>query len=124
MFLIIYRENFQKVLKADPTVVNLRDKSFYYYEVAEKICVHINDKELISLMAKVFLSRVQGIQRKSFCVTSEELTSFMKKLTSIERQIFENGKFNMATYKSWKDSLANATSNTIVSQLRKKVKKG
>jgi len=118
-----YREKFKKILMADPTVVNLKDKSFYYYEVGYKLCKHIDDKELIPLLARVFLKRMQVIQRKSFCLGSEDVMGFIKKLTQIEREIFEGGRYSVSTYKIWKDAVTSASIHSTASRLRKKLKK-
>ena len=119
---VIFRERFKKVLMADPSVVNLRDKSPYYYEIGIKLCEYIEDKTLIPLMCTVFLTRAKAIIRKSFCSSSEESNVFMKKLTNTERRLFEYGRDSITSYKFWKDDTENAMQFTNANRLRKKVK--
>ena len=49
----IYRENFKNTLKADPCVVNLREKNGYYYETGNKLIEYIDDPTLVETLLEV-----------------------------------------------------------------------
>ena len=119
---VIYRENFQKTLSADPTVINLREKTPYYYEIAMKLIPLIHDETLGDILSIVMSTRLKTIIKKSFCLKTEDSTSFIKKLTNMERKIFENGRENITSYKFWMDDTSDNAQLSNFTRLRKKLK--
>lgn len=118
-----YREKFKKALLADPTVINLRDKSAYYYERAIRLADILEDSGSISeVLPEIFLKRIKGLLKTAQHMPLEESTSFTKKLTNIERHIFESGRDAIINYKMWKDDTSNLINMTNSTRLRKKVK--
>ena len=118
-----YREKYKKALLADPTVVNLRDKSAYYYERAIRLSGMLEDSGSIAdILPEIFLKRVKFFLRRAHHMPQEESTAFIKKLTAIEKQIFESGRDAVINYKLWKDDTSNLESIATSARLRKKVK--
>lgn len=55
----IFRSQFQSSLIADPTVINLREKSAYFYEFGLKMAEYLEDVKLIDILICVYLKRVK-----------------------------------------------------------------
>ena len=51
----IYREHFKNTLKADPCVVNLKEKNGFYYETGSKLVEYIDDSTLVKTLLYVLL---------------------------------------------------------------------
>jgi len=119
---LIYRERFKKMLNADATVINLREKTPFYYEIGMKLCEYIEDDTLVPTLSGVFLDRAKMVIKKSFCLKTEESNTFVRKLTNLEKKLFENGRENITNYKFWMDDTTDNVQLANFSRMRKKLK--
>ena len=98
-----YRENFKNTLLADPTHVNLREKTPFYYEIGLKLCKLINDRTLVPTLSVVFLNRVKHFAKISFHLRIDDSTNLLKKMANFEMRIFNNGRKAANDYREWKE---------------------
>ena len=60
-----YQLAYKKTLKADPLVVNLREKNQNYYIFGMKLKEQIQDKKMMFTLAEVFLARIISVLKLS-----------------------------------------------------------
>ncbi len=101
----IFRENFKNIILADPTVINLREKTQYYYAVAFKIKDHIDDENLISTLSTAFLNRIKEFSRISYHLRIESCGGLTRKMDNLELKIFNCGRTAAMNFRNWKENL-------------------
>lgn len=97
-----YKEQFKKTLEADPNVVNLRDKSLYYYEVGLKIIDYL-DSQVIPTLLSVFLTRIKEFANISFHLRIEDCSGLLRKMVNAEIRIFNYGRESALNYRTYKE---------------------
>jgi len=117
-----YKEQFKKTLEADPNVINLRDKSSYYYEIGLKLIEFIEDRELVTLLANVFLSRMKEFSNISFHLRIEDCSNLMRRMVDIEVRIFNFGRESAINYRSYKEKGRNEMGYDETFKKLKKIK--
>ena len=100
-------------LKAGPDVVTMRSMSPYIYEATVKLCENMNEeqaKEAIELYQGVFVERFAKLiidhsnQTMEGLAQSEDFSSVVaKKLTNIEREIFDIHRRQKSKFTTWKN---------------------
>lgn len=98
-----YKDHFKKTLEADPSVVNLRDKTPYYYENGLKLIEHIEDSELIPTLAGVFLTRIKEFVNISYHLRIEDCSNLLRKMVNTEIRIFNYGREAALIYRNYKE---------------------
>jgi len=101
-----YGEQFKRSLRAEPMVLNLQEKSFYYYENGLVYAFLFNDLILSRILANAFMARFRAIIDRALYKSTEaneELSSFVKKLSKLEKVIYFQGKRSVNEYAGWKN---------------------
>ena len=98
-----YKDHFKKTLEADPNVVNLRDKTPYYYENGLKLIDKIDDPELVPTLATVFLTRIKEFVHISFHLRIEDCSNLLRKMVNTEIRIFNYGRAAALIYRNYKE---------------------
>jgi len=93
---MMFQGRFLLSLLADPPVMNLRDKSPYYYEVGAQLSHFLRSRgeggrPLIHDLVTAFSTRYGDILDKSQNSRGEDTTKVTKKLTQLERELFKSG---------------------------------
>ena len=70
-------------------MVNLQEKSPYFFDVGLKMINFIEDNELPKTLKKVYLERGKNIMKLGQFAKSEEVGTIKRKLDDVERKIFE-----------------------------------
>lgn len=112
-----YSESFRKILLADPTIVDLGEKSQYFYEFGAMLAQN-KDRNLgnFDFVAHSFFERMKELINLILHLRENEDHNFLKKLTNCEQQIFNKGreevvKFGSLSTSKRLGSLANAMMN-------------
>lgn len=117
-----FKENFKKTLEADPNVVNLRDKTLYYYEVGMKIIEFLDANEVINTLLSVFLTRIKEFANISFHLRIEDCSNLLRKMVNIEIKIFNFGREAALNYRNYKEKKRNEIGYDDTFKKLKKIK--
>ena len=117
-----YKEQFKNTLEAGPNVINLRDKTPYYYEVGMKLVEYIGDNELMKLLANVFLIRMKQLANISFHLRIEDCSGLLRRMVDIEVRIFNFGREAALNYRSYKEKGRNEVGYEETFRKLKKIK--
>ena len=89
-------EKYMNLLKADPEVVNLRSQSAYLYENMLKLCSHLSEEHVYDYITKyqrAFIERfaklIIEMADSAEVNQNDQLTTDMKRMTNIEREMFD-----------------------------------
>eukprot|EP00741_Cyanophora_paradoxa_P021636 tig00000241_g20883.t1 len=89
-------------VEADPTVINLQEKSPFWYENGMKLVKHQKDKaNLVSVMQTAFRERYKLIFDRAYSSQNRDVSSFVSKLTSFERVLFRTGQAAAVSAEQW-----------------------
>ena len=88
-----YRERFRGRLRVDPIVVNLREKTPYYYEFGMKVANLFKDETIIPELRHAMTLRYRTILDRSLNSRNEDTKKFTEKLTNSEQFLFKAGTF-------------------------------
>lgn len=117
-----FKENFKKTLEADPNVVNLRDKTLYYYEIGMKIIEFLDANEVINTLLSVFLTRIKEFANISFHLRIEDCSNLLRKMVNIEIKIFNFGREAALNYRNYKEKKRNEIGYDDTFKKLKKIK--
>ena len=117
-----FKEQFKKTLEADPSVVNLRDKTSYFYEIGLKLLDFVEDPELIPTLATVFLTRIKEFANISFHLRIEDCSNLMRKMVDMEIKIFNFGRASAVNYRNYKEKGRNELGYEETFKKLKKIK--
>ncbi|KAL4472859.1 hypothetical protein ABPG72_020593 [Tetrahymena utriculariae] len=116
----IYRSQFQNSLLADPTVINLREKSNYFYEFGLKMAEYLEDPKLIDILICVFLKRAKQFAKLSFSLIIQQCDDMILRMTHSELNIFNSGrKISMELRQQKFDETQNSHYNQIFTKLKR-----
>ena len=100
-------KNYYNTLKAGAEVVTMRQSSPYLYENAIKISENMAEdqaEEAMSIYLEVFIDRfAKLIIDQSNSTQAEQFSGVTKKLTNIERELFELHKKQKIKFHNWKN---------------------
>lgn len=142
-----YHPKFIQVFVASSDIANLRDKSYYFFELARHIAVSFSrffwfdllvlnknnccfctkfkgEGELVgSQLCEIFLNRVKNLMMLVLhCDESIINNRFTFKLANLEYEIFKRGRKSMFAYRLWKSGKKLQNFQMEVMNKRKKVK--
>ena len=75
----------------DPIVVNLREKTPYYYEFGIQVASLLDDETLIPELRRSMTLRYRLVLDRSLNSRNEDTTKFTQKLTNSEQFLFKAG---------------------------------
>mmetsp|Transcript_23246 Transcript_23246/g.20613 ORF Transcript_23246/g.20613 Transcript_23246/m.20613 type:complete len:199 (+) Transcript_23246:12-608(+) len=105
-----FRKNFRDTLTADSTVLNLKTKSDYFYEIAFLLMGVLKDEniqDIIPVVHRTFIERYQMISDYSEGKSvSQNINSFVRKLTDLELKLFNSNKNRIAETRNFKQQHA------------------
>ena len=89
-------EKFMNLVKADPEVVNLRNQSFTLYENVLKLCSHLSEEHIYgyvnqyqAALMERFAKLIIEMADSSEVQQNDQFTADLKRMTNIERELFE-----------------------------------
>jgi GINS complex subunit 3 len=94
---------YKDTMKADPTSVNLKERSSYLYETGKTLQNFINDPDLIPTLKTVFKERYKKIVDYASSTRVSEISDFAARLTRIEREMFDTRQEYLRLYEVWKN---------------------
>ena len=83
--------SFQAHLLADASVLNINEKSPYYYELGVRLSMLMRQKRLPAILKKAFHARYLGIIDTSTNLGNVDTSDHIRKLTTTERALFHLG---------------------------------
>ena len=95
-----FSESYKESLLADPTILNLQDKSDYYYELGGKLAEFLQDDSLSPALLSAFVLRFKYI------VDNIDINSHHKlcrKLTYLEKRLFKAARESLKEFADWRD---------------------
>lgn len=99
----IFKEKFQKTLEADPCVINLREKSPYFYEVGGKLGEYLDEIGMIDTITDVFFVRMKEFGKLAYHFRIEDCSGLMRKMTEKELRVFNAGRKKAIEYRHYKE---------------------
>jgi hypothetical protein len=96
-----YSSKVRNRLRADAWVVNLKDRSAYFYELGLRMAERLADEELTSLLQTVLALRYRQIMDSAFNSVGEDTTELTQKLTALELKMFLEGARAAAGLSAW-----------------------
>jgi len=101
-------KQFYNTLKAGSEVVTMRQHSPYVYENVSKICEYLAEsdvKETLTLYLDVFIERFSKlvIDYSNNSNQTEQFSGVQKKLTNLERELFDTHKKQKLMFQAWKN---------------------
>jgi hypothetical protein len=96
----IFGESYLNILEADPRIISLKDRSNYFFEVATKLNDFIQDGKFIAPLQKVFVARFVHLYNE---ITHNSDPKIIKKLTELERDIYEKGMKTTREFFDWRE---------------------
>eukprot|EP00941_MAST-03F_sp_MAST-3F-sp1_P002868 g2868.t1 len=97
-----YSARVRSRLRADPNVVNLRDRSPYFYQLGQKMSNMLGDDDLTPVLQKALALRYSKIMDCAFNSSGEDTTYFTRKLTELELSIFRKAAESAKNISQWK----------------------
>ena len=97
---------YKDTMKADPTSVNIRERSTYLYEIGRMLCEFLNDSDLIHTLTTVFTERYKKVLDCASSTKMSETSGFAVKLTALERSMFDSRQEYLHKYEVWKNRAA------------------
>jgi len=87
-----YSHRFRTFLLADPTVINLRERSQVYYETGMELAAYVRDsRPLVDTLIKTLSMRYSGILNKAQNSRNQDISQTILTLTKLERDLFFAG---------------------------------
>lgn len=117
-----YGESYRNTLEADPSIISLKDRSTYFFEVGGKLSSLLEGTNLIELLLKVFIARVIHLYNQ---ITHSTDPRIVKKLTELELEIYEKGMKTHREMHDWQErkfDMIRASSAVVKSTKRFKLK--
>ncbi len=87
-----FHERFRGKLKVDPIVVNLREKTPFYYDFGVRLSKLFRDDRMIPELRRAMTLRYRVILDRSLNSRNEDTTTFTNNLTNSEQELFKAGK--------------------------------
>ena len=94
---------YKDTMKADPTTLNLKERSQYIYETGKNLTDYTVDKDLPSTLMEVFRERFKKIVDYACSEKVSETSTFVMKLTTLEKEIFNARQEYLHHYDMWKN---------------------
>lgn len=115
-------------LLADPSVVRLRDRSPYFYEVGLGLAAMVAQDDAVTLPTAVrvaLAARMSGILDHSMNSLREDVSTYSSQLTEFERALFTGGLMYAMDRDAWKRKAAARiqASSVVISTQRAAVKR-
>ena len=95
-----YGESYRNTLEADPSIISLKDRSNYFFEVGGKLSSLLEGSNLIELLLKVFIARVIHLFNE---ISHNIDPKIIKKLTELEIEIYEKGMKTHRELRDWQE---------------------
>jgi len=86
----VFQHAFRAMLHADPSVVDLHQKCFYFYEFGTKLATLIADPDLGHTLCRSLNTRFADIVRRTANRKQAESLDFTARLAHLERQLFDS----------------------------------
>ncbi|GAQ78162.1 hypothetical protein KFL_000090080 [Klebsormidium nitens] len=106
-----FNERVKKDIQADPGVVNLRERSAFFYAFGRSLCrILDNNAELADFLLITFRGRYKDLLLQSHFAPDEDVQALKRIMTREEIRIFEAGRQSMQSFTQWrqrKDSIYN-----------------
>ncbi len=99
-------KSYKDTMKADPTAVNLRERSPYLYEIGKMLNDHLRDEDLFPTLTAVFTERYKKIVDCASSTKVSETSGFAAKLTALEKVMFDSRQEYLHSYDVWKNRAA------------------
>ncbi|KAL4429500.1 hypothetical protein ABPG74_001345 [Tetrahymena malaccensis] len=116
----IFRNQFQNSLLADPTVINLREKSNYFYDFGLKMAEYLADEKIIDTLICVYLKRAKQFAKLSFNLIIQHCDDMILRMTHKELNIFNSGrKISMELRQQKFDETQNSHYNQVFTKLKR-----
>eukprot|EP00002_Diphylleia_rotans_P002888 TRINITY_DN11880_c0_g1_i1.p1 TRINITY_DN11880_c0_g1~~TRINITY_DN11880_c0_g1_i1.p1 ORF type:complete len:193 (+),score=33.57 TRINITY_DN11880_c0_g1_i1:70-648(+) len=115
---------FRSALSADPTVINLHDRSSYFYQICADVAQLTSDQTIMPLLRTCFTERYKIILDKCLNSLSTDSSDFTRKLTQSERTLFQAGVVASSDFHSWRQRRTEkiTASRTIENDRSKKLR--
>jgi hypothetical protein len=94
-----FAEGYRLSLQADPTILNLKGKSEYYYELGCKLAEMLEETELNPTLLKAFMLRFKYIVDNIDINSHHKL---LRKLTHMEQKLFVAARDSLKEYADWR----------------------
>lgn len=105
-----FASKFRKHIRASPASVNLRDKSQYFYKIGSNLTELLDetDSEEVKELLRIAFGgeRYRRILDQSMNSRDEDTTEFTRKLTHMEKELFEKGLLGARDFYEWKNRSA------------------
>ena len=105
-----FLEKYRDTLKADPTIVNLKEKSDYFYETALILGPVLKKENIVAIVPTVlhtYRERLKMILSSSENTsTNVESSTFRRKLWAIEAKLYDANKTRVAEVANFKQQIA------------------
>eukprot|EP01027_Heterolobosea_sp_BB2_P019536 GEZU01027440.1.p1 GENE.GEZU01027440.1~~GEZU01027440.1.p1 ORF type:complete len:248 (-),score=42.80 GEZU01027440.1:181-924(-) len=106
----VFSINFRKELKAGPETMNLFDRCGpYFYEVGTKLAKITDDEALTESLMRTFAARFKQIFLSCQNSRNDDYSQFVRRLTLLEREIFDAGRLGSEEYLQWKNHFVGRT---------------
>jgi len=90
-------------MKADPTSINIKERSPYLFEIGKLLSDYLGDSELPPTLTAVFTERYKKIVDCASSTKVSETSGFAAKLTTIEKSIFDARQEYLHNHEIWKN---------------------
>ena len=120
-----YGARFRTELLAEPSVVDLRSRCPYYYELGVKAASAFADRDLLPSLMKCLVARYRLILDTAQNSQNEDTTKFTRNLTELELVLYRSGFIGASRFFLWKNRLSDrlTASSTIKMRPRKRRKR-
>jgi len=114
-----YGTSYREALRSDPSHMNLRDHSEYYFAIGKELSTLLEDEELIEQLGLAFNRRAQELINTALNAGARaDLSSVMAKLTLPEKRLLETGRESVTNFDKWRSRKARMESSQLVSRKR------
>eukprot|EP01083_Nonionella_stella_P081396 224189_1 len=118
-----FSERFATNLLADPTVVNLSDRSKYFYRFGMKVSGIQRTDNIPVMLQKTLSLRYREIMDKSRRWRGTEFSAFTKRLTAIEKELFDLKYLSAVSYDKWRNNQSILCQSSTLQTVRGKRKR-
>mmetsp|Transcript_23902 Transcript_23902/g.42314 ORF Transcript_23902/g.42314 Transcript_23902/m.42314 type:complete len:189 (-) Transcript_23902:22-588(-) len=94
-----YAESYRASLKADPSILQLSEKSKYYFTLGSKLATLLLDTELTPILMQAFMERFRHV------VAHQELKktiALIRSLTELELNLMDSAQKSMKELQEWR----------------------
>lgn len=91
----LYSDSFRKIIMAEPAVVNLGEKSRYFYEVGMKICKVLRERksnlrDTLKFVGEAYMNRAKTLINLILHLQDDKDSAFLNYLTDCEEVLFNS----------------------------------